>query len=128
MKPFLLLATRSEDEAADDEYAGFLAAGGLLPEQLHRVRLEAAAAAERIESVGALPDPVLEDNESGEFAIGLEYLEAVVNYVCYRARSKDAEDGQSGDAVAFYGAFEASLGAKNESSNAASPNQPANSV
>ena len=76
----------------------------------------------------ALPDLVLEDNADGEFAIGLEYLEAVVNYVCYRARSKDAEDGQSGDAVAFYGAFEASLGAKNESSNAASPNQPANSV
>ena len=42
MKPFLLLATRSEDEAADDEYAGFLAAGRLLPEDLHRVRLEAA--------------------------------------------------------------------------------------
>lgn len=42
MKPFLLLATRPEDEAADDEYAGFLAAGGLAPEQLHRVRLEAA--------------------------------------------------------------------------------------
>ena len=42
MKPFLLLATRFEDEAADDEYAGFLAAGGLAPEQLHRVRLEAA--------------------------------------------------------------------------------------
>lgn len=42
MKPFLLLATRSEDEAADDEYAGFLAAGGLAPDELHRVRLEAA--------------------------------------------------------------------------------------
>ncbi|MGY4856495.1 glutamine amidotransferase [Cryobacterium sp. AP23] len=42
MKPFLLLATRFEDEAADDEYAGFLAAGDLAPEQLHRVRLEAA--------------------------------------------------------------------------------------
>lgn len=42
MKPFLLLATRFEDEAADDEYAGFLAAGGLAPDQLHRVRLEAA--------------------------------------------------------------------------------------
>lgn len=42
MKPFLLLATRSEDEAADDEYAGFLTAGGLTPDQLHRVRLEAA--------------------------------------------------------------------------------------
>jgi GMP synthase (glutamine-hydrolysing) len=42
VKPFLLLATRFEDEAADDEYAGFLAAGSLRPEQLHRVRLEAA--------------------------------------------------------------------------------------
>ncbi|MEO6201419.1 MAG: glutamine amidotransferase [Cryobacterium sp.] len=42
MKPFLLLATRHEDEAADDEYAGFLAAGHLAPEHLHRVRLEAA--------------------------------------------------------------------------------------
>ena len=42
MKPFLLLATRSEDEAADDEYAGFLAAGDLTSDRLHRVRLEAA--------------------------------------------------------------------------------------
>jgi GMP synthase (glutamine-hydrolysing) len=41
VKPFLLLATRFDDEAADDEYAGFLAAGSLAPEQLHRVRLEA---------------------------------------------------------------------------------------
>lgn len=41
MKPFLLLATRPEDEAADDEYAGFLAAGGLTSSQLTRVRLEA---------------------------------------------------------------------------------------
>jgi GMP synthase (glutamine-hydrolysing) len=39
--PFLLLATRVDDEAADDEYAGFLAAGGLEERQLHRVRLEA---------------------------------------------------------------------------------------
>jgi GMP synthase (glutamine-hydrolysing) len=41
MKPFLLLATRVDDEAADDEYAGFLDAGGLAPEQLVRLRLEA---------------------------------------------------------------------------------------
>ena len=41
VKPFLLLATRPEDEAADDEYAGFLAAGGLSPVRLHRVRLDA---------------------------------------------------------------------------------------
>jgi GMP synthase (glutamine-hydrolysing) len=51
VKPFLLLATRFEDEAADDEYAGFLAAGGLRPEQLHRVRLEA----------GPLPSITLDD-------------------------------------------------------------------
>jgi GMP synthase (glutamine-hydrolysing) len=41
VKPFLLLASRAEDEAADDEYAAFLRVTGLLPEQLHRVRMEA---------------------------------------------------------------------------------------
>ncbi|MCC3275091.1 glutamine amidotransferase [Arthrobacter sp. zg-Y40] len=40
MKPFLLLATRAEDDAADEEYASFLRFGGLGEEQLHRVRLE----------------------------------------------------------------------------------------
>ena len=40
MKPFLLLATRGEDIAADGEYAAFCQYGGLEPEQLHRVRLE----------------------------------------------------------------------------------------
>jgi GMP synthase (glutamine-hydrolysing) len=42
MKPFLLLATRAEDQAADDEYAAMLAAAGLDEPQLRRVRLEAA--------------------------------------------------------------------------------------
>lgn len=41
MRPFLLLSTRADDEAADGEYAAFLALTGLDPEQLHRVRLEA---------------------------------------------------------------------------------------
>ncbi len=41
MKPFLLLATRAEDRAADEEYAAFLRFGELAPEQLHRHRLEA---------------------------------------------------------------------------------------
>lgn len=40
MKPFLLLATRAEDLAADGEHEAFLRYGGLRPEQLHRVRLE----------------------------------------------------------------------------------------
>jgi GMP synthase (glutamine-hydrolysing) len=41
VKPFVLLATRAEDEAADDEYAAMLRAGGLEEPELHRVRLEA---------------------------------------------------------------------------------------
>ena len=42
MRPFLLLASRPEDEAADDEYAAFLRATGLDEPQLRRIRLEAA--------------------------------------------------------------------------------------
>jgi GMP synthase (glutamine-hydrolysing) len=40
VRPFLLLATRAEDRAADEEYAAFLRFGGLHEHQLHRVRLE----------------------------------------------------------------------------------------
>jgi GMP synthase (glutamine-hydrolysing) len=40
MKPFLLLATRPEDDAADAEYASFLQFTGLTEDQLRRVRLE----------------------------------------------------------------------------------------
>ncbi len=42
MKPFLLLATRVDDEAADGEYAAFLRWSGLDERDLHRVRLERA--------------------------------------------------------------------------------------
>jgi GMP synthase (glutamine-hydrolysing) len=40
MKPFLILQLRPEAEASDDEYAAFLAKGGLSAEQTHRIRLE----------------------------------------------------------------------------------------
>ncbi|HYO39608.1 MAG TPA: glutamine amidotransferase [Nocardioidaceae bacterium] len=40
MKPFLLLGTRAEDAAADDEYDAFLRFTGLEEPSLHRVRLE----------------------------------------------------------------------------------------
>lgn len=40
MKPFLILQLRPEAEASDDEYAAFLAKGGLRAEQTHRIRLE----------------------------------------------------------------------------------------
>ncbi len=40
MKPFLLIATRAEDVAADGEYEAFRQAGHLSESDLHRVRLE----------------------------------------------------------------------------------------
>ncbi len=42
MKPFLLLATRAEDRAADEEYAAFCRFGGLAEDELVRFRLERA--------------------------------------------------------------------------------------
>ncbi|HKA98711.1 MAG TPA: glutamine amidotransferase [Streptosporangiaceae bacterium] len=43
MKPFLLLATRAEDAAADNEYESFLAFGRLEERDLCRIRLEQRA-------------------------------------------------------------------------------------
>jgi GMP synthase (glutamine-hydrolysing) len=43
VKPFLLLAIRAEDAAADNEYDSFLSLGGLGEGDLHRVRLEQRA-------------------------------------------------------------------------------------
>jgi GMP synthase (glutamine-hydrolysing) len=40
VKPFLLLAIRAEDAAADNEYASFQALSGLAEGGLHRIRLE----------------------------------------------------------------------------------------
>ena len=48
MLPFLLLATRADDAVADAEYRAFLRFACLAPEQLVRVRLEAAPLAEQL--------------------------------------------------------------------------------
>jgi GMP synthase (glutamine-hydrolysing) len=42
VRRFLLLSSRAEDEAADDEYEAFLRVTGLPPARLRRVRMEAA--------------------------------------------------------------------------------------
>jgi GMP synthase (glutamine-hydrolysing) len=42
VKPFLLLASRAEDGAAEDEYCAYLRYTGLAPDELHRIRMEAA--------------------------------------------------------------------------------------
>jgi GMP synthase (glutamine-hydrolysing) len=41
MKPFLLLGSRADDRAATEEYAAFARFGGLTPERLEHVRMEA---------------------------------------------------------------------------------------
>jgi GMP synthase (glutamine-hydrolysing) len=41
VRPFLLLSTRAEDLAAQEEYVAFVRETGLPPERLHRIRLEA---------------------------------------------------------------------------------------
>jgi len=46
VKPFLLLATRADDPAADNEYASFLAFSGLGERDLRRLRLEERALGE----------------------------------------------------------------------------------
>lgn len=76
----------------------------------------------------ALPAPASESDEAGTLAIGREYMEAVVNYVCYRCKAKDSEYGNGGEAGAYYGAFTAALGEKTSADIGASPNQPGNSV
>ncbi len=42
MKPFLLLSTRGEEVAAEEEYLAFVRETGLPPERIRRVRMEAA--------------------------------------------------------------------------------------
>jgi GMP synthase (glutamine-hydrolysing) len=46
VKPFLLLAIRAEDAAADNEYDSFLALSGLAESELRRIRLEQRALGE----------------------------------------------------------------------------------
>jgi len=58
VKPFLLLATRSEDEAADGEYEAFREAGGLSPNELVRFRLESE------------PLPTIDPDDYSGFIVG----------------------------------------------------------
>ena len=60
--------------------------------------------------------------------ISLEYIDAVVNYVCFRAKSKDSEYANAAEASAFYGAFNDALGQTQQGQTANSPNQVGNSV
>ncbi len=74
----------------------------------------------------AIPAAVTSISDSLD--LGLEYMEPVVNYIAYRAKSKDSQYANAGEAAAFYGAFADALGATSAGQTATSPNQPGNSV
>lgn len=76
----------------------------------------------------ALPDAVSDMDEAGTLLIGREYMEPIVNYVCYRCKAKDSEYGNAAEAGGYYAAFSAALGEKSQADVNASPNQPGNSV
>ena len=77
-------------------------------------------------SYAAIPTAVTATADS--YDIGLEYMDAVVNYVAYRAKSKDSEYANAAEAGAFYGAFTDALGVTQQGQTTTSPNQPGNSV
>jgi hypothetical protein len=77
-------------------------------------------------SYAAIPDAIT--SKADNLDVGLEVMDAAVNYVAYRAKSKDSQYANAAEAAAFYGAFGDALGIQVQTQTAASPNQPGNSV
>ena len=71
-----------------------------------------------------IPQPITESDSN--LPIHDEYAEAVLNFVAYRCLLKDSEYANGSTAAAFYQAFLAALGMKEESEMKASPNNGAN--
>lgn len=86
----------------------------------------AVAGTKILSSYAAIPAEIAALTD--DLDIALEYMDAVVNYVCYRAKSKDSEYANAAEAGAYYGAFNDALGVSQQSQTASSPNQPGNSV
>jgi GMP synthase (glutamine-hydrolysing) len=55
VKPFLLLASLAEDAAAEEDYQAYLRFGGLAPDQLKRIRMEAAPLPVNLARIRPLP-------------------------------------------------------------------------
>lgn len=71
-------------------------------------------------ALAAIPDPVETADEI--MPLRIEYADAIVNYVCYRAMAKDAEIANGQIAAAFYSAFQGALGAEANGAATTSPN------
>nr|WP_278422993.1 DUF6682 family protein [Brucella anthropi] len=84
----------------------------------------------RIEAVFAIMPPKIEatgepdDIDSYDQDVGLPepYSEPIIDYVCYRAQSKDSTGGDAGRAVAHYQAFAQAIGIKSQIEASSSPN------
>lgn len=61
-------------------------------------------------------------SEGDTLSMSREYLSSILNWVLFRALSKDSEYGDGAVAGAYYQAFEAGLGQQNQVSAAVSPN------
>lgn len=72
--------------------------------------------------------PVAVSSINDNLNMDIENIDAIVNYVAYRAKSKDSEYANAGEAAAYYTAFNDSLGVMVQSQSSSSPNQAGNSV
>lgn len=86
----------------------------------------AIAGVKILAAYAALPAQIT--STAQDLDIALENMDAVVNYVCFRAKSKDSEYANAAEAAGFYGAFNDALGVTSQNQAVVSPNQPGNSV
>ena len=78
--------------------------------------------------VGCSTVPAAVTSVADSLDIDMQYMEPIVNYVAYRAKSKDSQYANAGEAAAFYSAFTDALGGSQQAKTASSPNQIGNSV
>ena len=80
-----------------------------------------AVAGTKVEiAYASLPESV--DSVDDSVGIGMEYADALVNYVCFRAFAKESEFANGAIAATYYGAFQTALGIEVAGAQASSPN------
>lgn len=77
-----------------------------------------------VEAMYSEPPPLV-TSETDTLALGRVYLPAIINYVLYRAFSKDSEFADGQIAMLHYQSFSQALGIQNQSAVAVSPNKAA---
>lgn len=72
-------------------------------------------------SMASIPDQLT--NAADIISINIEYVDALLNYVCYRCAAKDSEYANGGIASAYYGAYQTALGNESAGAQSTSPNR-----